>query len=523
MCPPSCRSLHPLPLWLLLCNVLLLVRSVLSSHTFTSDWKSLDARPLPAWYSNAKLGLFVHWGVYSVPGYSSTLAEWFWHQWKTEHNSDVLRFLQENYPPNHTYQDFGPQFTAELFNATDWASLFAKSGAKYVVVTGKHHDGFRMWPSPTSFGWNAMDVGPRRDVIGDLAEAIRSQGGKGEEEGGAMEFGIYHSLLEWYDPLFLKDKANRFQTRHFPMEKVLPDLKDLVEKYKPSIIWSDGNWEGSDVYWGSLDFLRYLYNESPVKDNVVVNDRWGNSTDCRHGGVMNCSDRYNPRTLQARYWENCQSIDRKSWGVRRNAKLSDFLDLSEIIEQLLSSVAFGGNLLLNIGPNKDGTIPWIFRERLEQLGSWMEVNGKGIFGTKAWALVQKEANQRIYYTCVASTGAGGGDDGVGDPSSSFTCLEGEEDLIYVLFMDWPQSNVLLLSDFPARYVHHIVHVVLVEGHASRPVPIEATDEGGVAVKLKQLGPSANQPAWSLRMKFHSKGGGGGGGRSSTYYGEVARG
>lgn len=132
------------------------------SKEYNPTWESLDTRPLPQWYDNAKVGIFVHWGVYSVPSFGS---EWFWINWKNGEKKYV-DFIEENYPPGFTYQEFAHEFKGELFNATQWAKLFRDSGAQYVVLTSKHHDGFCLWPSTRSFSWNSVDIGPKRDIVG---------------------------------------------------------------------------------------------------------------------------------------------------------------------------------------------------------------------------------------------------------------------------------------------------------------------------------------------------------------------
>lgn len=134
------------------------------SPHFEPTWDSLDRRPLPAWYDQAKVGIFIHWGVYSVPSFGS---EWFWTNWRTVQAKSYVDFMQQNYRPGFTYQEFANDFTAELFNATEWATIFEQSGARYVVLTSKHHDGYALWPSKYSFGWNSVDIGPHRDIIGN--------------------------------------------------------------------------------------------------------------------------------------------------------------------------------------------------------------------------------------------------------------------------------------------------------------------------------------------------------------------
>ncbi|CAH1710008.1 unnamed protein product [Aphis gossypii] len=346
---------------------------------YEPDWTSLDARPLPAWYDQAKFGVFIHWGVYSVPAFGS---EWFWMNWRGRKGANYVNFMTKNYKPGFTYQEFGPQFTAEFFDPMQWASIIKDSGAKYVVLTTKHHEGYTLWPSKKSFGWNSVDVGPHKDLVGDLSRAIRSL--------NKTRFGVYHSLYEWFNPLWLQDKQSNLTTNTFVTEKVLPELYELVNHYKPEIIWSDGEWEAPDTYWDSLNFLAWLYNDSPVKDTIVVNDRWGGDTLCKHGGFMTCADRYQPGKVISRKWENAMTIDKYSWGYRRNARALDVFSIQNLITQLVETVSFGGNLLLNISPTSDGMIPPLHEERLLQIGQWLSVNGESIFNTNPWLTCQND-------------------------------------------------------------------------------------------------------------------------------------
>jgi len=161
-------------------------------------------------------------------------SEWFWYYLHTQNPWDV-QFMQANYWPGFTYQDFGPQFRAELFDPTKWAALFGAAGARYVVLTSKHHEGFTNWPSNVSFSWNAPSLGPARDLVGELVAAVRKQGG--------IHMGLYHSLLEWWHLLYMIDQANNWSTQLFPFRKPLPEMVEIVNRYKPDILWSDGDWQ----------------------------------------------------------------------------------------------------------------------------------------------------------------------------------------------------------------------------------------------------------------------------------------
>ncbi|KAF7260685.1 hypothetical protein EG68_01940 [Paragonimus skrjabini miyazakii] len=362
--------------------------SVHSKNTFnyTPDWDSLDKRPIPQWYDEAKVGIFIHWSIFSVPSFES---EWFWWLWKgdTTRRPNVPAYMREQFAPNFAYADFARGFRAEFFDPDQWAELFADAGVKYVVLTAKHHEGFCNWPSSTSWQWNSVDVGPKRDLVGDLTKSIRNR--------TSLRFGLYHSLFEWFNPLYLRDKSTNFTTKEYVDMKMLPELKDLVVRYQPEIIWSDGD-AGPDSYWQSTEFLAWLYNESPVKQSVVTNDRWGDGCLCKHGGFFTCQDHYRPGKLIEHKWENCLTLDRKSWAFRREAILSDFLSIQELVYEVVSTVAFGGNILINVGPTAWGTISPIYEERLRQLGSWLRINGEAIYATTPWR-VQNDSDH-IWFT-----------------------------------------------------------------------------------------------------------------------------
>lgn len=185
---------------------------------YLPTWDSIDSRSIPEWYDDAKIGVKVSWGVSSVPGFRN---EWFWHSWQgPEPDPMTIKFMQNNYPPRFTYQDFARDFTAEFFDPNKLADILKSSGAKYVVFTSKHHDGYALYPSRYSFGWNSMDTGPRRDLIKEFSEAIRNK--------TDIRFGLYHSLYEWFHPLYLKDKERNFRTRLFVTQKIVPEFKELV-------------------------------------------------------------------------------------------------------------------------------------------------------------------------------------------------------------------------------------------------------------------------------------------------------
>ena len=370
-----------------------------AQQTYRADWASIDSRPVPQWFADAKFGIFIHWGLYSVPawgplpsdgaGIYDCYAEWYW--WKLlDKNNKVnplfTAFHNKNYGDTFKYQDFVNDFKCELFKPDDWAKLFREAGARYVVLTSKHHEGFALWPSVHSWNWNAVDVGPHRDLAGDLTDAVKKEG---------LYMGFYYSLYEWFNPLY-KDNLDKYVDDH-----MIPQMKDLVNRYSPEIIFTDGEWDHPSEKWKSTEFLAWLYNDSPVKQTVVVNDRWGSETRSKHGGYYSTEyDLVHDGNVKdqkiGHKWEECRGIG-SSFGYNRNENINDYSTSEQLVHLLIEKVAKGGNLLLNIGPTGDGRIPVIMQQRLMDMGRWLNINGEAIYGTTSWE-VDSQADINAYFT-----------------------------------------------------------------------------------------------------------------------------
>jgi alpha-L-fucosidase len=356
---------------------------------YQANWESLDKRPTPAWFSEAKFGIFIHWGVYSVPAYAAfwiqgenPYAEWYWNSLtlgrnaKTEdgRGTPTWRFHQRVYGKDFEYFDFAPLFRAELFDPEQWAEIFERSGARYVVLTSKHHDGYALWPSAEATRswkrpWNAMEIGPRRDLLGELTAAVRARG---------LRMGFYYSLYEWYNPLWLADR------KRYVEEHMFPQFKDAVTRYRPAIIFSDGEWDMDSAAWRTPELLAWLFNDSPVAADVVVNDRWGKDTRHRHGGYY--TTEYTAGLQAGTHpWEENRGMGH-SYGWNRMERAADYQSARALILMLVDLVSRGGNLLLNVGPTGDGRIPVIMEERLRQMGEWLKINGEAIYGTAPWRI-----------------------------------------------------------------------------------------------------------------------------------------
>ncbi|HXJ96929.1 MAG TPA: alpha-L-fucosidase [Terriglobia bacterium] len=395
--------LYTFPLWL-----------AAQGARYEANWESLNKRPTPQWYDDAKFGIFIHWGVYSVPAFADpksqigeTYAEWYWNHLQNK-NGPTWAFHVKHYGSQFQYQDFVGQFKAELYDPDQWAELFQRSGARYVVLTSKHHEGFCLWPCPASWNWNAVDVGPHRDLAGDLSKAVVAHG---------LKMGFYYSLYEWYNPLYLHD-GDRYVTDH-----MIPQMKDLVERYHPSLLWTDGEWEKPSSFWKSTDFLAWLFNESSVRDEIAVNDRWGKETRETDGGFYTSEyagfTKSGVRLGATHKWEECQGMG-KSFGYNRVETVDDYKTASELIHLLVDTVAKGGNLLLDIGPTADGRIPVIMQERLAQMGAWLKVNGEAIYSTHPW---RESSEGNVRYTS-------------------------KDDAVYAIAESWPGPDLVLAAPQP---------------------------------------------------------------------------
>lgn len=257
----------------------------------------------------------------------------------------------------------------------------------------------------------------------------------------------------------------------------MPELYEIVNNYKPEVVWSDGD-SGPDTYWKSTEFLAWLYNESPVKDTVVVNDRWGNGAACHHGGFYTCTDRYNPGKLQNHKFENAMTIDKYSWGYRRNARLQDYLTIHDLITTFVETVSCGGNMLMNVGPQKDGKIAPIFEERLRQLGSWLQVNGEAIYGTKPWSHQNDTVAKGVWYTSKTNGG---------------------KTTVYATLLQWPSGQLTL----GAPMVTDSTVITLLGYDQSNHFQFTKGSTGGVTINIPAINFNDMPCEWAWVLKFEN--------------------
>ena len=363
---------------------------------FQPDWQSLANYQAPDWYRDAKFGIFIHWGLYSVPAYGN---EWYPREMYLE-GSSINKHHVATYGPltQFGYKDFIPMFKAEHFDPQAWAKLFKDSGARYVVPVFEHHDGFAIYDSDLS-DWTAKKMGPHRDLAGEIALAVRAEGlhlGASSHriehdwflEGGRKQdsdvndpkyaafYGPAHPRLgddgaalaeDWtyVSPAYAKDWVAR--------------NAEIVQKYHPDLIFFDW-WIGQpSVRPYVAEFAAYYYNESSKRGPVgIINSKL---VDMQKTSAVLDIERGQLSAILPEAWQTDTSVSNKSWGYIEN---DTFKTPEFIVQQLADVVSKNGNLLLNIGPRSDGTIPQPVQEVLLDVGAWLKVNGNAIYGTRPW-------------------------------------------------------------------------------------------------------------------------------------------
>ena len=370
--------------------------------SFRPDWNTLSHYQIPEWYKDAKFGIFIHWGLYSVPAFGS---EWYPREMYNAGSKENLHHIATYGPlTKFGYKDFIPMFKAEHYDPQAWARLFKDSGAKYVVPVFEHHDGFAMYDSGLS-DWTAAKMGPKRDLAGDLAKAVRAEG----LHLGASSHRIEH---DWFMDGGRKQASDvndpKYAAFYGPAQIQLQDAPgsgasdlftdwtylspayaedwvarnaEIVKKYRPEIIFFDW-WIGQPSVRPYLaQFTAYYYNESQKTGPVGIISY--KHVDMQKSSALLDLERGQLAGINPSYWQTDTSVSNKSWGYIENDtfKTPDF-----IVHQLVDVVSKNGNLLMNIGPRSDGTIPVEVQNVLLSVGAWLKVNGDAIYGTRPWKI-----------------------------------------------------------------------------------------------------------------------------------------
>ena len=351
----------------------LLLPLCLQAQQVEPTWESLNKRGYPQWFGDAKLGIFVHWGLYPVPAYASNdgYGEWFYRGLMTgdaDRRRIMSLYADTSLPTFEQYKALKNYWHGELWNPQEWARMFKESGARYVMLVTKHHDGYSLWDDPYQPEWNSVVSGPRRNIVEELTAAVRAEG---------LRMGFYYSLPEWTNPRHIWMQDPDSAIGDYVDNYMVPQFKHLVAKYKPDAIFADGDWQNSASEFRSEELISWYYNL--VGPDAIVNDRWGNGT--QHG--FRTPEYSAGISVTDRPWAECRGIGR-SFGLNRNEDLENYLTDRELIQHFCELVASGGGLTLNVGPYADGTIPLIQQERLQALGRWLQVNGEAIYGSRPY-------------------------------------------------------------------------------------------------------------------------------------------
>ena len=449
---------------------------VIAKGPYKDTWESLGAFQPPKWYQEAKFGIFIHWGVYSVPSFGS---EWYSRNMYIQGDRCYEHHLK-TYGPHKDfgYKDFIPMFKAEKFSADAWADLFQKAGAKYVVPVAEHHDGFQMYQSDISH-WNAAEMGPRRNVLGELKSAVEERG----MTMGASTHRVEHWFFMGHGKQFDSDVKEPMERGDFywpampeanhhdlyseptPTEEFLQDWLvrccELVDKYQPKLVYFDWWIQHHSVKPYLKKFAAYYYNRAA---------EWGVEVaiNYKHEAFMfGCAvpdvERGQFAEIKPFFWQTDTAIARNSWCYTEG---NDFKPAKGLICDLVDIVSKNGTLLLNVGPKPDGTISEQDTAVLTEIGDWMAVNSEAIYGTKVW---------RKYGEGPTKVEEGQFTDGkekVFTPEDIRFTVKGES--LYCTVLSWPEDGkvcIKSLAHADASHLpvfHGIVKDVDVLGCAEKP-------------------------------------------------------
>lgn len=352
---------------------------------FQPSWESLSDYQVPAWYLDGKFGIFIHWGMYSVPAFGN---EWYPRNMYLQGTKEFDHHVATYGPQSEFgYKDFVPRFKAENYDPDHWAELFRRAGARFVVPVAEHHDGFAMYDTALS-EWCAAKMGPERDLIGELAEAVRKQW---------LVFGLSsHRAEHWwfmdggmqfdsdvqnarYAGLYGPAQARDSQPNQEFLDDWLARTCELVDKYQPQLVWFDW-WIEQPVFAPYLKrFAAYYYNRGAQWERgVAIN--YKNQSFPTDAAVFDV-ERGQLDAIAPYFWQTDTSVIKNSWGYVADRK---YKTATHVVCDLVDIVSKNGALLLNIGPRADGTIPEEEEQILLDIGRWLTVNGEAIYDTRAW-------------------------------------------------------------------------------------------------------------------------------------------
>ena len=429
-------------------KVLQHVDEVNASGPFRTDWESLKTYQVPEWYQDAKFGIFIHWGVYSVPAFGS---EWYPRMMYVPGSAEYKHHLETYGTQDKVgYKDFIPKFKAANYDPEAWAKLFKDAGAKYVVPVFEHHDGFQMYDSALS-DWTAVKMGPHRDLWGDLAKAVRAEG----LHLGASSHRVEHNFFmgvgrqirsdvndpqnaSLYGPAhnWLQNPGGTPLANDFTYVSLawthdwLARSAEIVEKYHPDVMYFDW-WIGQPSVRADLTrFAAFYYNTSSKNGGTVGVINYKDWAMQPESAVLDI-ERGQLGEIRPEKWQTDTSISNRSWGYIEN---DNFKSPQSIVQLLADVVSKNGNLLLNVGPKSDGTIPEQAQSILREIGAWLKTNGDGIYATRPW---------RIYGEGPTKPAAGSFHEGDVPYTGQDFRFTTKGDVLYAIEMAPPKGEVVI--------------------------------------------------------------------------------
>jgi alpha-L-fucosidase len=413
-------------------------RLPLAEGPFEPTWESLQDYQIPQWYQDAKFGIFIHWGPYAVAAFGN---EWYprnmYQQGTPEFEHHVATYGSQS---RFGYKDLIAHFTAEKFDPDAWAGLFRQAGARFVVPVAEHHDGFAMYDSGLS-DWCAAKMGPRRDLLGELAEAVRRQWLiLGVSSHRAEHWWFYDGGTQFdsdvqdarYAGLYGPAQPRNTQPHEAFLDDWLARTCELVDKYGPQLVWFDW-WIEEPAFAPYLQrFAAHYYNRGA---------QWGRGVAINYkhsafpeGTAVYDVERGQLTDIRPLFWQTDTSISKNSWGYVQN---QDHKTATSLLHDLVDIVSKNGALLLNIGPRPDGTIPEPEQEILLEMGRWLALHGEAIYGTRPWR-VYGEGPTDVVGGSFADTKR----QDFGPRDIRFTT---RGDLLYAIVLGWPEGGEVVIQ------------------------------------------------------------------------------
>lgn len=370
---------------------------------YEANWESLSAYEVPEWFQDAKFGIFIHWGPYSVPAFGSEWYPRFMYQdsvlWDPLDSTKTKPGTAEafkhhlatyGHPSVFGYKDFIPMFKAEKFDAAEWVGLFKEAGAKYVIPVAEHHDAFAMYNSHVT-RWNSVNMGPQKDIVGLISEEAAKAGLKfGVSSHYAFNWDYYNKeeRFDTWNPEY-EDLYGPKHDRYAPVSKEFTEkwwqrTTDIIDSYHPDILWFDFYWDRAEFADYHAKLAAYYYNMGLENNKEVVLQSKNMFFESFPEGIDVLDIERGKLAGISKYpWQTDTSVGKNSWCYVDNWESKT---ANSLIDDLIDIVSKNGNLLLNIGPKADGTIPQDQQEVLLAIGGWLKTNGEAIYGTRPWKI-----------------------------------------------------------------------------------------------------------------------------------------